>query len=109
MSSQTFEALFENATGKKTPNPYQTSLATRPIESRLINVPTGCGKTAAVILGWVWRRQNNPMQTPRRLIYCLSMRLLVEQTRDRALISTQVVEAGADVSARMLLAELQIV
>jgi len=84
MSNPEFDAFFQKAMGK-TPYPYQTFLATAPIESRLINVPTGCGKTAAVILGWLWQRKENPERTPRRLVYCLPMRVLVEQTRDCAL------------------------
>jgi CRISPR-associated endonuclease/helicase Cas3 len=84
MSNSTFDAFFQRATGK-TPYPYQTFLATAPIENRLISVPTGCGKTAAVILAWLWQRRMNPNGTPRRLVYCLPMRVLVEQTRDCAL------------------------
>jgi len=84
MPSQTFTAFFETATGKM-PYAYQTSLAEGPVESRLINVPTGCGKTAAAILAWLWRRKEKPECTPRRLVYCLPMRTLVEQTRDCAL------------------------
>jgi CRISPR-associated endonuclease/helicase Cas3 len=83
MPSQTFQAFFGEATGK-TPYPYQMSLATAPIESRLIDVPTGCGKTAGAILSWLWRRQTNPAQSPRRLVYCLPMRVLVEQTQENA-------------------------
>src|SRR5205085_1182083 len=60
--------------------------------SQLINIPTGLGKTAAVVLAWLWNRLfptlnsqpstiNSP-QWPRRLVYCLPMRTLVEQTRD---------------------------
>ncbi len=54
----------------------------------LLDVPTGMGKTAAVVLAWLWKRgwrrgsrQSQPdIDTPRRLIYCLPMRVLVEQT-----------------------------
>src|SRR5690606_5401544 len=47
--------------------------------------PTGSGKTAAAILAWLWRRFFHPEEsvrsaTPRRLVYCLPMRVLVEQT-----------------------------
>jgi CRISPR-associated endonuclease/helicase Cas3 len=52
--------------------------------SRLINVPTGLGKTAAVVLAWLWNRvgpqlRNSNFDTrtspwPRRLVYCLAMR-----------------------------------
>ena len=49
--------------------------------SRLINIQTGLGKTAAVVLAWLWNRvgQSGP-DWPRRLVYCLPMRTLVEQT-----------------------------
>jgi len=57
-------------------------------ESLLINVPTGLGKTAAVVLAWLWNSvglapeaQPAEPRWPRRLVYCLPMRTLVEQTR----------------------------
>ena len=61
-------------------------------ESKLINIPTGLGKTAAVVLAWFWNRLlpsinsqpstlNSP-RWPRRLVYCLPMRTLVVQTPD---------------------------
>lgn len=54
--------------------------------SRLIDIPTGCGKTAGLVLAWLWNRivQNGPTWS-RRLIYCLPMRALVEQTRDNVI------------------------
>ena len=49
----TFEQFFEAAT-RHAPYDYQRRLAGgdagRPCESQLINVPTGLGKTAAVVL-----------------------------------------------------------
>ena len=52
----------------------------------LVRVPTGLGKTAMAVLGWLWRLRfaEDAVQqaTPRRLVYCLPMRVLVEQTRD---------------------------
>ena len=90
VSDNAFRAFFKHATGiKEGPYPYQERLAAAPIESRLIHVPTGCGKTAAVILAWLWRRRFHPdssvrASTPRRLVYCLPMRVLVEQTSDNA-------------------------
>jgi CRISPR-associated endonuclease/helicase Cas3 len=51
--------------------------------SRLISIPTGLGKTAAVVLAWLWNRVALGKEDwPRRLVYCLPMRTLVEQTRD---------------------------
>src|ERR1035441_4122310 len=90
----TFEQFFEAATDHA-PYDYQRRLARggagRACESQLINVPTGLGKTAAVVLAWLWNRAipslNSQPSTinqtwPRRLVYCLPMRTLVEQTRD---------------------------
>jgi len=75
-----FPAFFNRATRiTEAPNPYQTKLADQQIESRLTRVPIGCGKTAAAILAWLWQRKASPHTTPRRLVYCLPMRVLVEQ------------------------------
>lgn len=78
-----FDDFFETATGER-PYPYQRKLAESRIVSRIISVPTGAGKTAAVILAWLYQRYRSPETTPRRLVYCLPMRVLVEQTRDLA-------------------------
>lgn len=85
-----FDAFFAAATGHR-PYDYQRRLAGDDqgyaAESHLLNVPTGLGKTAAVVLAWLWNRAVVPDQTsrdqwPRRLVYCLPMRTLVEQTSD---------------------------
>jgi len=79
-----YPAFFSTACGSdRQPYAYQSRLADLPCESRLISVPTGLGKTAAVILGWLWNRvHRKSVPWPRRLVYCLPMRTLVEQTRD---------------------------
>lgn len=79
-----FEAWFKKITGYL-PFPYQTELATAPVLPAMIRVPTGAGKTAAIIGAWLWRQMGSGdaslrAQTPRRLVYCLPMRVLVEQT-----------------------------
>jgi len=52
-----------------------------PCRSQLINIPTGLGKTAAVVMAWLWNRVAlQRSDWPRRLVYCLPMRTLVEQT-----------------------------
>ena len=80
----TFETFFSTATGVNAPYDYQRRLAADPeCQSRLIEVPTGLGKTAAVVLAWLWNRSHlHQNDWPRRLVYCLPMRTLVEQTRD---------------------------
>jgi CRISPR-associated endonuclease/helicase Cas3 len=82
-----FERFFKEVVNKN-PFPYQTRLAEMPSGRfpRLLNVPTGSGKTAAVVVAWLWRRFLHPdegvrRETPRRLVYCLPSRVLVEQTR----------------------------
>lgn len=88
MSRLQFEGFFQSATGNS-PYAYQSRLAGNDsgttCNSQFINIPTGLGKTAAVVLAWLWNRVQlqNP-NWPRRLIYCLPMRTLVEQTRDEA-------------------------
>src|SRR5450759_3831556 len=78
-----FDSFFRTASNHE-PYPYQRRLGTESICTRILNIPTGCGKTAAAILAWLWQRRVDPNRTPRRLVYCLPMRVLVEQTRDCA-------------------------
>ena len=97
MSLLQFDDFFQAATTNLSPYDYQRRVACgerngRPeaewlasgteCNSRLINIPTGLGKTAAVVLAWFWNRVQlqNP-KWPRRLVYCLPMRTLVEQTQ----------------------------
>lgn len=86
MCDSPYHAFFQAATDFKTPPyDYQRRLAESACESRLITIPTGLGKTAAVMLAWLWNRAGHPdeahrAQWPRRLVYCLPMRTLVEQT-----------------------------
>lgn len=83
-----FSDAYDGSGGSSfSPYSYQTRLAERPWPD-LLDVPTGMGKTAAVVLAWLWKRgwrqagrQPQPdTSTPRRLILCLPMRVLVEQT-----------------------------
>ena len=76
-----FDEFFKSMTGHD-PYPYQKRLAELEWPD-VLNVPTGLGKTAAVVVAWVWKRRQAPHgagHTPRRLVYCLPMRTLVEQT-----------------------------
>ncbi|MFY9111930.1 MAG: CRISPR-associated helicase Cas3' [Desulfomonilia bacterium] len=79
--------MFQKATGCD-PYPYQRRLAECGELPSVLEVPTGLGKTAASMLSWLWRRRFAPESarnsTPRRLVYCLPMRVLVEQTRECA-------------------------
>ena len=86
-NKMTFPEMFFKATGKQ-PYPYQTEFAIGAALPQLLNVPTGVGKTATAILGWLYRRKfaeaTIRATTPRRLVYCLPMRTLVEQTKREA-------------------------
>jgi CRISPR-associated endonuclease/helicase Cas3 len=63
------------------PDRPESLLAGTPCQSQLISIPTGLGKTAAVVLAWLWNRVHlQRSDWPRRLVYCLPMRTLVEQT-----------------------------
>ena len=84
-----YAEIFRKATqGEFAPYPYQETLAEGAALPTLLRVPTGAGKTEAAALGWLYRRFEHPNQsvrdsTPRRLVYCLPMRTLVEQTVER--------------------------
>lgn len=78
-----FDSYFERATGFA-PFPYQRRLALAAAMPGLLQAPTGAGKTAALVLGWLWQRRfhasaDTRAATPRRLVYCLPMRVLVGQ------------------------------
>ncbi len=81
-----FVEFFKQATGNL-PYGYQQRLAEADPWPDLLEAPTGAGKTEAIVLAWLWRRRYGPAkvraETPRRLAYCLPMRVLVEQTKGR--------------------------
>ena len=90
-SNNNYIELFKKATLKFEPYPYQIEFATNDQLYQWHNIPTGMGKTANIILGWVWKKfyhidNEFRANTPRRLVYCLPMRVLVEQTRDNVLL-----------------------
>ncbi len=87
MEKPNFGMFFKEATGHD-PYPFQIRLANSKQLPEIINIPTGLGKTDAIILSWIWRRRFDPRQeirlnTPRRLGFCFPMRVLVEQTRNK--------------------------
>ena len=74
-------SIYKTVFGQRTPYVWQRKFATDEWPDVLI-APTGSGKTAGVTLGWVASRMRDPENTPRRLVWCLPMRTLVEQTAD---------------------------
>lgn len=91
-----YEKFFHSVTGF-TPFPYQRELGEGPWP-HLLEVPTGLGKTAGVVVAWLWKRLRADPFTPTRLVYCLPMRVLVEQTRDWA--AKWIERAASDFEAR---------
>ncbi len=76
------KTLYQVALGPdRQPDAWQLALASNAWP-RVLIAPTGSGKTAAVTLAWADRRMRCPSDTPRRLVWCLPMRTLVEQTAD---------------------------
>jgi CRISPR-associated endonuclease/helicase Cas3 len=78
-----FEEFFISATGNP-PYGYQVRLARDGLPAA-VEAPTGAGKTG-VILAWLWRWLHGPDRagTPRRLMYALPQRSLVEQVVSEA-------------------------
>lgn len=82
MKFENYKIFFQQATKlADEPYSYQEALAVNGPLPDLLEIPTGMGKTAAVILAWLWKRLHDTTDTPRRLVWCLPMRVLVEQTR----------------------------
>jgi CRISPR-associated endonuclease/helicase Cas3 len=81
LSDDTFDSFFKRLTGFETVRKWQSSLGRDSCcQNRLIRVPTGFGKTAGVTIAWLWNRVcRDGSDWPRRLVYCLPMRTLVEQ------------------------------
>src|SRR5665213_716575 len=78
-----FKEFFKNATDHE-PYPFQERFADATNTPHLVRAPTGAGKTATAVLGWLYRWTTRPTGTPRRLVYCLPMRVLVEQSEREA-------------------------
>jgi CRISPR-associated endonuclease/helicase Cas3 len=80
---QDFESFFRVAT-EHSPHGYQARIARDGLPN-VVKAPTGTGKTG-VILAWLWRRLYglDPGGTPRRLVYALPQRSLVDQVSGEA-------------------------
>lgn len=99
-----YSLWFQRITGFS-PHAWQAELGDRAVcEHTLIRIPTGFGKTAGVVLAWLYHRvaQNNDAW-PRRLVFTLPMRVLVEQTE--ALMRDWLHQAGLerDVAVHVLM------
>ena len=85
MRHKDFNQFLAEITGHRDASriqPWQVDLAAyASCGNRLIRIPTGFGKTLGVLSAWTWHRVRNKNDGwPRRLVWCLPMRVLVEQT-----------------------------
>ncbi len=72
-------------------HPWQRQLGDlEACEDRLLRIPTGFGKTLGVLGAWLYHRVERADDAwPRRLVWCLPMRVLVEQTESEARAALQ--------------------
>ncbi len=82
-----YAAFFSQIPPQKKAHPWQETLGNDPqCRNRLIRIPTGFGKTLGILQSWIYHRLiRNDDTWPRRLIWCLPMRVLVEQTEAEVL------------------------
>ena len=80
------QSLIASITDGSDPHPWQSALANdTQARSRLIRIPTWMGKTLGVLSTWLQHRViDNDVNWPVRLVWCLPMRTLVEQTEAEA-------------------------
>jgi CRISPR-associated endonuclease/helicase Cas3 len=81
MQSLNFPRAFEALTGS-TPFPWQSALYGEFVDGRIpasANIPTGLGKTAVVAV-WLCALAAKPQIMPRRLVYVVNRRTVVDQT-----------------------------
>ena len=83
------DTLYERALGPgAAPFEFQRVIAETGFPE-VLDVPTGCGKTPAMLLGWLYRKLLHPdesvrEETPTRLIWCMPLRTLTNQTASLA-------------------------
>jgi CRISPR-associated endonuclease/helicase Cas3 len=81
-----FETSFFDLTGNK-PFPWQRKLYEQFVADRhdnipqSCNLPTGLGKTSVIAI-WLIALSNHPNKMPRRLVYVVNRRTVVDQTTD---------------------------
>lgn len=77
MNESFYQKFFEQVTGYP-PLPWQKRLAIDAERPNALDIPTGLGKTAGVVVDWL-ARQLVGEAAGKRLVMCLPMRTLVEQ------------------------------
>ena len=86
LSANDFPAYFRDVYGHK-PFPWQTRLTKQVIEDgkwpATIDLPTGSGKTAVLDTA-IFALACNPQQFPRRVVFVIDRRIIVDQVYERA-------------------------
>jgi CRISPR-associated endonuclease/helicase Cas3 len=105
MPESSFGHWFTTLTGHSSLRYWQETLGDQAnCRSLLIRIPTGLGKTEGVLTAWSFHRiSRNDDRWPRRLIWCLPMRVLVEQTEQvaRQLVAKMPVTRAPEVHLAM--------
>ena len=78
-----YPEFFRRVTGKEI-LPYQARYGEKPFASALVIVPTGLGKTDAVLMPWLYAQAYGDTAAPRRLILVLPRQNLTAQTARNA-------------------------
>jgi CRISPR-associated endonuclease/helicase Cas3 len=87
MSDTTFQTRFDLLTGNK-PFPWQIDLFENWFAKgrfpNSCNLPTGLGKTSVIAI-WLLALMDHPEKIPRRLVYVVNRRTVVDQTTDEVM------------------------
>ncbi len=92
-----FQELFKSLTGND-PFPWQTELGRRFSDGDIptgCNLPTGTGKTSVIpiwLIALGLQAQSGPVILPRRLVYAVNRRVIVDQATEEV---TQIIAALA--------------
>ena len=104
LNSSDFAAFFRDVHGYA-PFPWQQRLTTHVLEAcawpKVIDLPTGTGKTAVLDTA-VFAMAAQPKTTPRRVVFVIDRRIVVDQVYERAQrIRKRIEEADTPVLERM--------
>lgn len=104
-----YATFFKLVTGSEDsqgfhPFPFQIRFSERDKgESVFCEIPTGLGKTYMVLIDWLWGRLKKDEFTPRRLVFVLPLRTLVEQVYGDVKRTLQQAEVADRISTYMLM------
>lgn len=81
--TEAYPEFFRRITGNRL-LPYQERYSRNPFSPTLLTIPTGLGKTDAVLMPWLYARSTNDAAAPARLIVVLPRQNLTAQTANTA-------------------------